>query len=131
MSKYVIGQIVKGKVIGLQQYGAFIALDEEVKGLIHISEITDGFVRDIRDFLNVGDAVMVKVIAINPDDGNVALSLRDDHATLSECGRTIDQKGSRASLKLGLIETKSGFRPLRAKMDFWVNQFYNTRKHKQ
>ena len=52
--KYEAGEELSGKVTGIQPYGAFVALDEETQGLVHISEITYGFVKDINDFLSVG-----------------------------------------------------------------------------
>ena len=45
------GSIVTGKVTGIQPYGAFVALDENTQGLVHISEITHGYVKDINDHL--------------------------------------------------------------------------------
>ena len=51
---YQIGQIVEGKVTGIQSYGAFVSLDPKTSGLIHISEISDGFVRDVGLFVHVG-----------------------------------------------------------------------------
>ena len=57
--KYEVGDIVVGTVTGVQPYGAFIALDESTQGLVHISEITYGFVKNVADFLAVGDEVRV------------------------------------------------------------------------
>ena len=52
---YKPGQIVEGKITGIQPYGAFVALEHHVSGLIHISEISDGYVKDISKFVSVGD----------------------------------------------------------------------------
>ena len=52
--KYEVGEEFSGKVTGIQPYGAFVALDDETQGLVHISEITYGFVKDINEFLTVG-----------------------------------------------------------------------------
>ncbi len=65
--KLEVGQILKGKVTGIQPYGAFVALNEEVQGLVHISEVTHGFVKDINDHLTVGDEVSVKVLSIDEE----------------------------------------------------------------
>lgn len=48
--KYEVGEELTGNVTGIQPYGAFVALDEETQGLVHISEITYGFVKDINEF---------------------------------------------------------------------------------
>ncbi|MGQ0514436.1 S1 RNA-binding domain-containing protein, partial [Bacillus sp. D-CC] len=62
--QYTTGVVVTGKVTGIQDYGAFVALDAETQGLVHISEITNGYVKDIHDFLKVGDTVEVKVLSL-------------------------------------------------------------------
>ncbi|MCF6097705.1 S1 RNA-binding domain-containing protein [Thermovorax subterraneus] len=70
-----VGQIVEGKVTGITKFGAFVELPEGVTGLVHISEVADGYVKDVRDYLNYNDVVKVKVIAIS-EDGKVSLSIR-------------------------------------------------------
>ena len=55
--QYRIGQTAEGKVTGIQPYGAFVMLDRQTSGLIHISEISDGYVRDISRYVKVGDTV--------------------------------------------------------------------------
>lgn len=70
-----VGSKVSGKVSGITNFGAFIDLGDHKTGLVHISEISDGFVKDIHDVLSVGDEVTVKVLSIS-DDGKIALSIR-------------------------------------------------------
>ena len=57
MGKYQKGKIVQGVVTGIETYGAFVAFDEFYSGLIHISEMSHGFVKDIHDFVKVGDII--------------------------------------------------------------------------
>ncbi len=59
---------------GIAKFGAFVAL-EEGSGLVHISEISTGFVNDISEHLSVGDTVKVKVVSID-EKGRVNLSIR-------------------------------------------------------
>lgn len=66
---------VPGKVTGITNFGAFIDLGNGKTGLVHISEISDSFVKDIRDVLTVGDEVTVKVLTIG-SDGKIGLSIR-------------------------------------------------------
>ena len=54
------GDIVSGKITGIKDYGAFVQVDEYC-GLIHISEFSDGFVRNINDIVAIGDVVSVEV----------------------------------------------------------------------
>ena len=69
------GQKVTGKVTGITKFGAFVSLPDNQSGLIHISEVADGFVKEVSDYLEVGEEVTVKVLKITPD-GKINLSLR-------------------------------------------------------
>ena len=70
-----VGGIVEGKVTGIANFGAFIELPEGAVGLVHISQISDVYVKDIRQFLSVGDAVKVKVLG-KTQDGKYDLSIK-------------------------------------------------------
>lgn len=70
-----VGQKVMGKVTGITNFGAFVSLPENQSGLVHISEISEGFVKDINNVLSIGDEVEVKVLKITPD-GKINLSIR-------------------------------------------------------
>ncbi len=69
-----VGAKVSGKVTGITNFGAFVDLGEGKTGLVHISEISDSYVKDIHDVLSVGDAVTVLVMQIK--DGKIGLSIR-------------------------------------------------------
>ena len=60
----VIGKTYLGKVVRLTEFGAFVEIFPGTEGLLHVSEISEKRIRDIRDELNVGDQVLVKVLAI-------------------------------------------------------------------
>ena len=70
-----IGVITDGKVTGIAKFGAFVALEEGKSGLVHISEISTGFVTDVNEILKVGDEVKVKVVSID-EKGRINLSIR-------------------------------------------------------
>lgn len=70
-----VGEIVEGKVTGLTKFGAFVSLPEEKVGMIHISEVSTTYVKDIGDFLEKGQAVKVKVLSID-ENGKISLSLK-------------------------------------------------------
>ncbi|GAB5052150.1 S1 RNA-binding domain-containing protein [Pediococcus ethanolidurans] len=70
-----VGSKVSGKVSGITNFGAFIDLGDHKTGLVHISEVSNGFVKDIHDVLTVGDTVTVKVLTVG-DDGKIGLSIR-------------------------------------------------------
>ncbi|UNL43096.1 RNA-binding protein S1 [Ligilactobacillus agilis] len=70
-----VGTKVTGKISGITNFGAFVDLGDKQTGLVHISEVSDGFVKDIHDVLAVGDEVQVKILSVG-DDGKIALSIR-------------------------------------------------------
>lgn len=70
-----VGTIVSGKVTTITKFGAFVALPGGKSGLVHISEVANTFVNDVHDFLEEGQEVQVKILAINPD-GKINLSIK-------------------------------------------------------
>ncbi|MBE3577887.1 MAG: S1 RNA-binding domain-containing protein [Limnochordales bacterium] len=77
-----VGSIVEGKVTGITNFGAFVQLEDGRTGLVHISEIADAYVRDIRDYVKENDIVRVKVI--NVKDGKIGLSIRQANGSPPE-----------------------------------------------
>ncbi|WP_080147098.1 S1 domain-containing RNA-binding protein [Marinilactibacillus piezotolerans] len=70
-----VGSKVEGKVTGIANFGAFIDLGDKKTGLVHISEVSDSYVENINEVLEVGQTVTVKVLSI-ADDGKIGLSIR-------------------------------------------------------
>ncbi|MCL6637358.1 MAG: RNA-binding protein S1 [Alicyclobacillus sp.] len=70
-----VGSKLEGKVTGITHFGAFVTLPGGVTGLVHISEIAHGYVKDIHDYLKINDSVTVKVIHVDKD-GKIGLSIR-------------------------------------------------------
>lgn len=70
-----IGAIYDGKVTGLTGFGAFVSLPDGKSGMVHISEVSTDYVKDIKDFLKEGQDVKVKVVSISPE-GKISLSIR-------------------------------------------------------
>ena len=70
-----VGKIVKGRVTGLTKFGAFVDLGEGVTGLVHISEVSRDFVKEITDILSEGDEVEVKVLRVG-EDSKISLSIK-------------------------------------------------------
>lgn len=73
---YKIGQKVRGTVTGIQPYGAFVSIDEETQGLIHISELKHGYIKDISEILSKGDVIEVMIMDIDEYSKKISLSLR-------------------------------------------------------
>lgn len=72
-----VGDIVKGTVVNLLDFGAFVRVAEGVEGLVHVSQISHDRVEKPSDELNVGDEVEVKITEINEEDQKVGLSIKE------------------------------------------------------
>lgn len=121
--KFEVGSVVTGKVTGIQPYGAFVALDENHQGLVHISEITHGFVKDIHEHLKVGDEVKVKILSIDEEAGKISLSIRATEEPVQD-GETPAKKMRKrqpAAVKTE-IESAQGFNTLKDKLQEWIAQ---------
>lgn len=73
------GEIVIGTVTRVMDFGAFVSLDEyeNKEGLVHISEVAPGWIKDIRDHVKKGQKVVCKVLDVNPKRGHIDLSIKD------------------------------------------------------
>ena len=74
--KYIPGHIIKGKVAKLTNFGAFVELEPELEGLLHISELADHKIDKPQDIVKVGDEVEVKILKVDTDARKIGLSLR-------------------------------------------------------
>lgn len=74
--KYTVGNVVKGKIDRITQFGVFMKLEDEISGLIHLSELSHEQVKDPQKFVKLGQEVEAKVIAVDPDDHRIGLSLK-------------------------------------------------------
>ena len=70
-----VGTIVEGTVTGITPFGAFVELPGGVTGLVHISEVADAYVKDVKDYLKEQDKIKVKIINIDPK-GKIGLSIK-------------------------------------------------------
>lgn len=108
MSKdYKKGMIIKGQVTGIEKYGIFVNVDFDYSGLIHISEISDGFVRSVNDYVTIGETIYVKIIEVDADNLQLKLSIKN-------INYKIDGK------KKGIAESVSGFSPLADNLNNWI-----------
>jgi len=74
--KYIPGQIIKGKIAKLTNFGAFVELEPELEGLLHISELADHKIDKPQDVVKPGDDVEVKILKVDPEARKIGLSLR-------------------------------------------------------
>ena len=117
MTKYRKGKIVKATVSGIEQYGIFVNLDEYYSGLIHISEISHGFVKDVHDYVKIGDTIYVEILEIDDELCHLKLSIKN-----------INYKRQQRDCKRRIAETPLGFNTLQYKLPFWIEESLNNVK---
>jgi small subunit ribosomal protein S1 len=74
--KYIPGQIVKGSVTKITNFGVFIELEEELEGLLHISELADQKIENPQDIVEIAQELEVKILRVDTDSRKIGLSLR-------------------------------------------------------
>lgn len=107
--KYEKGNIVTGCVTGIEKYGIFVSLDNYYSGLIHISEISESFVRNINDYVNIGETINVKILDVNDNDFHLKLSIKNIDYRINKKKRT------------NIVEVGSGFGVLKNKLEDWIS----------
>lgn len=111
MGKYQKGKIVQGVVTGIETYGAFVSFDEFYSGLIHISEISKGYVKNITDFVKIGDVINVEILSVDEEQFQLKLSIKNNNYKNVKNPRIVK-----------IVETKSGFKTLGKKLPIWINE---------
>ncbi len=115
MTKYRKGKIVKATVTGIESYGAFVSLDEYYSGLIHISEVSHGFVKNINDFFSIGDEISVQILDVDEEQSHLKLSIKN-----------INYKKEKRKKKVKIQETSLGFKTLAYKLPIWIEESVTT-----
>ena len=108
-STYNVGDVVTGCVTGIERYGIFVNLDNYYSGLVHISEISNSFVKNINDYVNVGENIRVKVLDVDKKQCHLKLSIKN-----------LEYKSS-GKKKNKIIETEHGFSTLNTMLKIWIN----------
>ena len=65
MSNIKVGKIVEGQITGVTKYGAFVSLEDNYVGMIHISEVSNKYIEDLNTIFKIGDLIKVKVLSID------------------------------------------------------------------
>ena len=114
--EYQVGQLIIGKVYNVKPYALFMSFDDGVTGLLHISEISDSFVRDIEKYGSVGDEIKVKILTIDKDNGFLRVSYKQVPPEETYSSHTNQRR-------LPTV-TEEEFQPLKEKLDEWINDAY-------
>ena len=132
-----VGSVVDGVVSRITTFGAFVDIEGGKNGLIHISEISDVYVRDVHDFLSEGDKVQTKVISID-ERGKIALSLKQMKKQEQESERESDSpprnkfsRNERSDQRFDRVENKRPVRQLSASFEDKLSKFMKDSDERQ
>ena len=110
MSSFKIGDIIEVKVTGVESYGIFVKVNDDYTGLIHISEIDNSFIKDVNDYVHVGETIYANVIGIDEDKKHLSLSIKNMNYD------------NNASENKKVNESISGFLPLHNNLESWIDE---------
>ena len=112
MDEFKVWDIVKGQVTGVTKYGVFMSFEDDYSGLVHISEVSNKYVKDLKERFMVGDIIRAKIIEIDKKKNHLKLSIKE-----------IDPKVK--SSKSKIEESGLGFELLETNLPIWVEQRLN------
>lgn len=115
MTEIKVGDIVEGTIISIKDFGAIMIFSNGRKGLLHISEVANVFIRNIRKYLKVGKTYQVKVLSIE-DDGFLKISM--SKITQEEKEAHNSQVGKKTFIDEEYID----FSALKKKIPQWIKQ---------
>ena len=110
MDDIKINDIIKVVVTGIQKYGAFVLINDKYDGLIHISEISSGYVRNINDYIKIKYEIYAQVVDIDEENNKFKLSIKN-----------IDYRNDGKILS-DSDNYSNGFEPLKEHLDLWINE---------
>jgi len=108
MEDIKVGSVVKGVVTGIQSYGIFVKVNEEFTGLVHISEITEKFVKDVNKYAKVGETIYVEINSIDYKKKKCILTVKGLNYRIVENPK--------------IRETVRGFTPLKQHLPMWIDE---------
>lgn len=112
MENYQIDQKVKAEVVSIRSYGAILAINNDDRGLLHISEISSYFVTDINEYISEGELVEVQIIDIDEKTGFLKFSLKNLH----DKPRKVKNRYKHEKID----ENEVDFNPLKEMLPLWI-----------
>ena len=110
MDEIKINDIIEATVTGIQKYGAFVSINDKYDGLIHISEISSGYVKNINDYIKIKDKIYAQVVDIDKENNKFKLSIKN--IDYRNDGKIINSEDN----------FSNGFEPLKEHLDLWINE---------
>ena len=110
MDDIKVNDIVEVTVTGIQKYGVFVLINDKYDGLIHISEISSGYVKNINDYVKIKDKIYAQVVGIDNENNKYKLSIKN--IDYRNDGKIISDNEN----------FSNGFEPLKEHLDIWINE---------
>jgi predicted RNA-binding protein with RPS1 domain len=110
MNDFIVGNVVKGEVTGVESYGIFVKFENGYTGLIHISEITEKFVKDINTYAELGETIYAEIKSIDEENKKCILSVKGLNYRIDENRK--------------VKESVRGFSPLKQHLPIWIEEKY-------
>lgn len=119
-----IGDIIEGTVIELRPYGSILIFDDETLGLLHISEISNTYIKNLKRFMHIGRTYQVKVVSI-AEDGFLRVSMTKISEQEKEDYRT------RKDRKVQIDESQIDFSSLKEHLKIWEEELQSLADDKE
>ena len=110
MDNIKVNDIIEVTVTGIQKYGAFVLINDKYDGLIHISEISSGYVKNINDYIKIKDKIYAQVVDIDEENNKFKLSIKN--IDYRNDGKILNNEDN----------FSNGFEPLKEHLDLWINE---------
>jgi len=107
-NEFKIGDVLEVEIVNIHNFGAVVKLSQNVRGLIHISQVSDSFVKDINDYLKIGAKVKAKIKKISAD-GKIDLTLKKNNKSSSQSHRPKEKTKGKEFGFFGLGEKMDEF----------------------
>lgn len=107
MNKHRNNDIIKCMVVAIESYGFFVTTEYGFSGLVHISEISNGYVKDINNFVTIGDTIYCQIIEVIEEDHQVKLSIKNINY------KSVNSKDNKYN---------SGFLSLKKMLPYWIEK---------
>ncbi len=117
ISTFKKGDIIKGKVTGITEYGIFVKINEQFSGLIHKSYISEKYVNDPSKYVKKGDIINVEILDIDKKNFKMKLSIKN-----------IRYK-DKFFIDRRIVETKHGFSTLKSNLPIWIKKNLKSEKN--
>lgn len=113
--EYQVGDLIVGTVTNVKPFALFLSFSDNTNGMLHISELSDKYVRDVESFASIGDEIKVKILSIDDTNGFLRVSLKQ----VAESDRYILKNNK--DNKFPHIK-ESDFKDLEEKLPQWIEE---------